>query len=258
MKEDNHSETKPASENQHPEVVATAPDTLSPEENDTSGSAENQQAPPSDDLKSAESGEVVNVEVITEETEEADEAETEEAGQKTEPPAPPSLETQLASATAQVAEYQDKLLRLQAEFENFKKRMARRQMEDLKYANEMMLESLIPVLDNFHAALDAVEQAGPNSLDSLRQGVSMVLNQLQNVLKNSGMEEIDALGQPFDPNWHEAIKHQETEDQEEGMVLTQIRRGYKLRDRLIRGAQVIVAKAISQSVPEATSGELGN
>ena len=257
MKEDNHSEAKPASENPHPEVVATAPDTLNPEENKTSGSAENRQAPPSGDhLESAESGEAVNVEVITEEADSAGEAE--ESGQKTEPPAPPSLETQLASATAQVAEYQDKLLRLQAEFENFKKRMARRQMEDLKYANEVMLESLIPVLDNFHAALDAVEQAGPNSLDSLRQGVSMVLNQLQNILKNSGMEEIDALGQPFDPNWHEAIKHQETEDQEEGMVLTQIRRGYKLRDRLIRGAQVIVTKAVSQSAPEAKSGEPGN
>ena len=137
----------------------------------------------------------------------------------------------------------DRYVRLNAEFDNFKKRAARERLEAIKYANEALMERLIPSLDHFEMAMLAVEHAKENSLDSIKMGIEMVHSQLKATLKESGLEEIDALGKCFDPAWHEAVSQKETSEVAEGQVIEQARKGYKLNDRLLRPANVVVAKA---------------
>ena len=155
---------------------------------------------------------------------------------------------QLQAQAAKADEYRDQLLRTAADLDNYKKRAAREKQEASKYANESLLKKLIPVLDNFDMALAAVSSAqgetDPSaSTDSLQQGVSMIQQQLRQALAEAGLEEINATGQPFDPNYHEAVSQQESAEVPEGHVLQQLRKGFKLRERLLRPATVIVAKA---------------
>ena len=152
----------------------------------------------------------------------------------------------LVDSGDKAAENWDRFVRLNAEFDNFKKRAARDRLEAIKYANESLLESLIPTLDNFEMAMSAAEGATSQTIDSLKQGIEMVHKQLKEVIKESGMEEIDARDQVFDPAWHEALSQYETDEAPEGQVIQQIRKGYKLKERLIRPANVIVAKAKGQ------------
>ena len=98
------------------------------------------------------------------------------------------------------------------------------------------------MLDNFEMALAATQNAQADGVKSLQDGVSMILQQIRQTLMEAGLEEIDALGKAFDPNLHEAVSQQESADVPEGQVLLQLRKGYKLRDRLLRPAAVIVAK----------------
>lgn len=149
---------------------------------------------------------------------------------------------ELQQQAAKAGQYYEQLLRSTADFENFKKRAARERQDAIKYANESLLERIIPVLDNFEMALAAANTAG-TSVQSLQAGVNMIQQQLRSTMAEAGLEEINAAGLPFDPNVHEAISQQETADAPEGQVVQQVRKGYKLRDRLLRPASVIVAKA---------------
>jgi molecular chaperone GrpE len=139
-------------------------------------------------------------------------------------------------------EHWDRLLRVSADFDNFKKRSARERQEAIRFANEGLMEKIVPVLDNMEMALAAAARPEGESSEGLRTGVEMIYNQLKTVLTEAGLEQIDALGKPFDPAWHEAVSQQESADIPEGNVLHQIRKGYKLRERLIRPASVVVAK----------------
>lgn len=136
----------------------------------------------------------------------------------------------------------ERLMRTTADFDNFKKRAAREKQDAIRYANEGLLEKLVPVLDNFDAALSAAQNNSAGTAQSLQTGVAMIFQQLKKVLTDSGLEELDASGQKFDPNLHEAVSQQESADVPEGQVLQQLRKGYKLRDRLLRPATVVVAK----------------
>ena len=147
----------------------------------------------------------------------------------------------LKERAAKADEHWDRLLRQTADYENYKKRAVREKQDATKYANEALLQKLIPVIDNFEAALAAASSSSA-STESLQTGVNMIYVQLKSALADSGLEEIDATDQPFDPNFHEAVSQQESDDTPEGHVLQQLRKGYKLRDRLIRPATVIVAK----------------
>jgi molecular chaperone GrpE len=158
------------------------------------------------------------------------------------PPAPEQIE-ELRSRAAKADEHWDRLLRISADFENFKKRAAREKQDAIKFANESLMQKLIPVLDSFDMAMAAVPADAPDAAKSLRAGVDMIGQQLRNALTDAGLEEINAAGQPFDPNFHEAVSQQESAGVPEGQVLQQLRKGYKLRDRLLRPATVIVAKA---------------
>ena len=135
-----------------------------------------------------------------------------------------------------------RLLRATADLENFKKRAAREREEAIRFANESLLKKLVPVLDNFDMAVAAANQSQASAAQSLQTGVSMIHQQLRSALLESGLEEVDAAGKTFDPNWHEAVSQQETTEAPEGQVLQQLRKGYKLRERLIRPATVVVAR----------------
>ena len=149
---------------------------------------------------------------------------------------------ELKSRAAKANEHWDLLLRKTADFENFKKRATRDRLDAIKYANEALIERLIPVADNFDAALAVANNAEAATVESLKTGVNMIYTQLKSVLAEAGLEEIEVLGKPFDPNWHEAVSQQESADHAEGQVIQQLRKGYKLKDRLIRPATVVVAR----------------
>ena len=146
---------------------------------------------------------------------------------------------QLREEARKAQEHWNQLLRTAADFENYKKRAARERTEASKYATESLLQKLIPVLDNFEAALSAADAA---SGDALQTGVNMIYQQLKSALKEAGLQEVDATNQKFDPTMHEALSQAESSEVPEGHVLQQLRKGYKLHDRLIRPASVVVAK----------------
>lgn len=148
---------------------------------------------------------------------------------------------ELKARASKAEEHWDRLLRTTADFENFKKRAARERQDAIKYANEALIEKLLTVLDNFEMAQAAVQTGAPDAVQSLQQGVVMIHQQLRNVLTGAGLEEVDASGKAFDPNLHEAVSQQETDAVPEGHVTQQLRKGYKLRERLLRPASVIVA-----------------
>jgi molecular chaperone GrpE len=157
-------------------------------------------------------------------------------------PLSPEQIEELKNRAAKADEHWERLLRTTADFDNFKKRAAREKIEAVQYANAGLLQKIIPVLDNFEMALAAVQSVKDEKLVSLQSGVVMIQQQLKNALAETGLEEIDATGKPFDPTLHEAVSQQESADVPEGNVLQQIRKGYKLKERLLRPATVIVAK----------------
>ena len=157
------------------------------------------------------------------------------------PPTPEQIE-ELKTRAAKADENWDRLLRTTADFENFKKRAAREKSEATQFANVALIQKLLPVLDHFEMAQAAAKNASGEKNSSLQSGIAMIQNQLKAVLIEAGLEEIDAVGKPFDPALHEAISQQETAGVPEGNVVQQMRKGYKLRERLLRPATVIVAK----------------
>ena len=140
---------------------------------------------------------------------------------------------------ADLDRFRDLALRSQADFENYKKRSARDKEEAIKYANKSLLEKLVSVVDNFELGLEAAKGEGEKS--PIYSGMSLVLKQLQDFLTENGLQPIEAVGKKFDPNLHEAIAHQPSDDVPEEHVISQTRRGYRLKDRLLRPSAVVVS-----------------
>lgn len=160
----------------------------------------------------------------------------------TAPELSPEQMVELQSRAAKADENWERLLRVTADFENFKKRAARERTEAAQFANASLLQKLIPILDNFEMAQAAAQTAQGDKLASLQTGIAMIQQQFKGALLEAGLEELDASGKIFDPTFHEAVSQQETDSVPEGHVVQQIRKGYKLRERLLRPAAVIVAK----------------
>jgi molecular chaperone GrpE len=165
---------------------------------------------------------------------------TDEAAAEAADAAPVSDTPELDALREDFEKFKDLYIRSQADLDNYRKRATREREDAIRYANGSLLERLLPVLDNFELGLDAAKQTA--GADSILQGLSMVQKQLQDFLKDSGVEPIEAVGTPFDPNLHEAIGQEASTEVPEGTVLRQLRRGYKLRDRLLRPATVMVSK----------------
>jgi len=146
--------------------------------------------------------------------------------------------TELDKLKSENALYLDRLARLQAEFENFRKRNQREQTEFRDYALTDTLKQLLPILDS----LDRATKVEDVSAEDLRSGVELIDRQFHDVLTRLGVEPIVAAGQPFDPNLHQAIQMVETTQVPDHHVIDELQRGYRLRDRVLRAAMVRVAQ----------------
>ena len=160
----------------------------------------------------------------------------EENNETAERPAEECADAQLA----EIAKWKDATLRAQAELDNYRKRVAREREEDFKRAQAVLIERLLPVLDNFELGMVEVRKGDPKS--PIVVGMEMIERQLKEFMSGSGVEMIMTVGAKFDPNLHEAVSQEEDAATPEGHIIRQLRRGFRLRDRLLRAAMVVVSK----------------
>jgi molecular chaperone GrpE len=161
------------------------------------------------------------------------------------------LRAEVAAKSTELDAAKDRLLRERADLENFKRRMQREKSESLRYASEQLLREILPVLDNLERAVEAAgaAEATPDPgtqaarIDALVTGVKMVLHQFRETLGRFGVTRIESTGRSFDPSHHEAVAHVETHEHQAGAVIDEHASGYRLHERLLRPAQVTVAKA---------------
>lgn len=146
----------------------------------------------------------------------------------------------LEDAKNEAAHWKDIAARNQAELDNYRKRMAREKSDAIKFANSNLLSELLPVIDNFQMGLSAAINEDPDSIIS--KGMEMVQKQLEEFFTSQGAVPVSAVGQEFNPNLHEAISQESSEQVPEGKVISEIRKGYTLNDRLLRPANVVVSK----------------
>lgn len=151
-----------------------------------------------------------------------------------------ALEAKLNESENQAKAHYDHLQRLQAEFDNYRKRTQKEKEETVKYAAERLIEALLPILDNFERAMTA-SQSHPDFAGFV-QGMELILRQMQNVLTKEGLTAIEALGQPFDPNLHEAVLQVEAEDHPENTVVEELQKGYYLKEKVLRPSMVKVSR----------------
>ena len=140
----------------------------------------------------------------------------------------------------QLSKSEERLLRTAADAENFKKRLQREKEEQTRYANESFIRELLPVIDNLERALDHSQSQSKQG--SLLEGLNMTLKGFTDTLAKFGCTAVEAVGEPFDPNYHEAVAQEETADHESNIVVRELQKGYILKDRLLRPAMVVVAK----------------
>lgn len=147
----------------------------------------------------------------------------------------------LADALAKAKEFQDLYLRKAADFENYRKRMIREKQEAIDYANGRLISDLLPIMDNFDRALLSEVEEKKESIDAFVEGVNMIKGQLEGLLsRNYGLEYYKSKGETFDPNIHEAVAKALSKDVKVQTVGEEIQKGYKLKDRVLRHAKVLV------------------
>ncbi len=153
----------------------------------------------------------------------------------------------------ELAELQDKYLRLYAEFENYKKRVQKDRAELMNYATEALVTELLTVVDNLEMALEHTGDG--DAFEALREGVELTLRELKKVLTKQGVKEIEALGRPFDPEFHHAMAQVERDDVEDRMVVEEYRKGYIMKDKVIRPSLVAVSKKVERKEEVSSSEE---
>ncbi|MCD8501261.1 MAG: nucleotide exchange factor GrpE [Bacillaceae bacterium] len=147
-------------------------------------------------------------------------------------------EQKIANLEQQVNELNNRLLRVQADYDNFRRRSREEKEAASKYRAQSLIEDLLPVLDNFDRALNVNVES--EETKSLLQGVEMVYRQLNDALKNEGLTLIESVGQSFDPYYHQAVMQVESDEHESNQVVEELQKGYQLKDRVIRPAMVKV------------------
>jgi len=156
------------------------------------------------------------------------------------PPGEEDLDTELAQARGEAAAARDAMLRMQAEMDNLRKRLIRDLERSQKRALEGVMSDLLPVYDSFERGLEAAGESA--TVESLREGSELTLKMLGQVLAKHGLVEIDPLGQPFDPEWHEAMTTVPSPEHAPGTVIEVLQKGFRLHERLIRPAMVVVSR----------------
>ena len=167
-------------------------------------------------------------------------AEKEESAEETEITA----EQEMAKMQQELEEANDTMLRLAAELDNYKKRVAKERESLIKYAAQDIIQQLLPILDNFGRAIESADKS--KDCDSLLEGVRMISKQMYDVLERKGVSKIDAVGKTFDPTIHEAVMHMPSEEHPENIVIEELQKGYMLHDRLIRPSAVAVSKGTEE------------
>ncbi|TGE39858.1 nucleotide exchange factor GrpE [Desulfosporosinus fructosivorans] len=150
-----------------------------------------------------------------------------------------TLGAELVKARSKAEDYYGQLQRLQADFDNYRKRTQKEKTELIKYASERLVVDLLPVLDNFDRAVSAAKD-NPD-FTSFSQGVEMILRQMQTALSKEGLKAMDAVGQPFDPNLHEAVLRVASEEHPENTVVEELQKGYYLKEKVLRPCMVKVS-----------------
>ena len=150
------------------------------------------------------------------------------------------VKKQIKERDDEIKALQEKILYLQADFENFKKLKTKERLETLKYGNETLVKEFIPVVDTLEMALDHASKT--EDYKSILEGVKLTLNEFLKVLEKNGVTRVDAAGKPFDPNLHEAVYQEERDDMEPDKVISEFQKGYLLNDRLIRASKVVLSK----------------
>ncbi|MDT9724450.1 nucleotide exchange factor GrpE [Xylanibacillus composti] len=158
-----------------------------------------------------------------------------------EQPEPENKEEQeeAAKLRAENEELSQRLLRLQADYDNFRRRTRQEKEEFAKYASSRLLEELLPVVDNFQRALTASSEN--SDYEALSKGVDMIYRQFEQILEQEGLQPIEAVGQPFNPELHQAIMQVESDEHDEGIVVEEVQKGYKLKDKVLRPSMVKVS-----------------
>jgi len=149
-------------------------------------------------------------------------------------------------------EYKNLYLRALADHENYKKRIEADWKKAVDYANERLIYEILPVLDNFERALEAMQNA--KDVDSIKKGVEMIYKSLLEILKKEGLEPFESRGKKFDPRLHEAISVKETAEMEPGVVVEEFQKGYKFKNKLLRPARVSVSKEPARAEEDPTKG----
>ncbi len=162
-------------------------------------------------------------------------------------------EDERARYRREAQENYDRFVRIYAEFENYKKRAQKDKAEFIKYANEGLVKALLGVIDNLERAVD--ESKKNVHAEGLVEGVEMVLNQFKDVLDKHGVREVQAQGAPFDPNVHEAMMHEDSEEHADNTVIEEFQKGYILNDRLLRPALVKVSRKVDTKADVGLSDE---
>lgn len=145
---------------------------------------------------------------------------------------------QIAALKKEAEEHYQRLLRLQADYDNFRRRTRQEKEDFAKYASLQVMERLLPILDNFERALAAGRDTA--DLDSFLKGVDMIFRQLSDALAEEGLTAIQAVGEPFNPEFHQAVMQVESEEHEDGIVVEELQKGYMLKEKVIRPAMVKV------------------
>lgn len=164
------------------------------------------------------------------------------------------LKERLAKSEEQVKELEDRLLRLAAEYDNYRKRTAREFEAICQNANENLILKILDTLDNFERALDSAKNS--TDYENFRKGVELIYTHLKELLKKEGLKEIEAVCKPFDPNFHEAVTQCESEEHEEGIVADEMCKGYMLNDKLLRPSKVVVSKGKPKEEKEKETDEI--
>jgi len=158
------------------------------------------------------------------------------------------LAEELARTKEEAAENYDKYLRTSAELENYKKRAVKERADAINYGNEKILKDILPIIDSMERALD--HSSNSEDFDAFVEGLTLIYEQLFSVLQRHGVERIDAVGQEFDPNFHEAMLQVESEDYGDNTVVEEFEKGYVLNGRLLRPAKAAVSKHIEKKTQE--------
>lgn len=170
----------------------------------------------------------------------AEEAEEKAEAEEAEEAAEDKAADEEASAEEQESE---RYMRLMAEFQNFKRRAAKEKTDIHAFANERIVNDLLPVLDNFERALGQEAEASENEeLKNYAKGMELIFEQFKGALEKAGVKEIEALGEDFDPNVHNAVMTEQTDEYEDGKISKVMQKGYKLNDRVVRPSMVAVNK----------------